>query len=581
MPTPPDPRYAREVRRTVWVLAASFACGPAEWRPKIDAPPGIEQAAVLTFDLEGRFLEGTRLGSLVGGSIVEVTVGSEPAPSYAVIVGYAAGAVPPLLSGKEAEPVRVAAAGDPQLPAPDFAGRLWLDRGEVELETPFELTFNLTTDGLQGCPALPEQRLGISCAIEHCSPVIQQEGCRVVVDPDDTCSMGPFDLRIDAAFQVVEVNSRRTGPCETAPLAENVDLAFTCMAPEQAVVEKCLVEFSGPELNRPLRRRSFSFGSGPFQNVPSSYSGGIATTDVEVVVATYGDRALPWACTDDPGPSRFGFVDLEQARFSREVEAPPCVTQLFSAPELGGFLAIYGDAEKRVGYFDRDGNLTESHPISGLRHVKEATREGNSLFLVGSTEGPFGPFLLGTFDLTTHQTEVVPITLNEPFGVAANADTVVVVDDDTDLAYLHDRSALASAPTLVSLRVGALELRGLIRGVVYHPARQLFLVPSGARTAGLTVFGTEGIVARAVPFGIRQYASAVVPLPDDPELLLVAFGGQGGGTTGVAVVDPSVPRFVDPIQPLTTIGSPETMITFGSVVIGVGRGTPEISIIEP
>lgn len=568
------------MRRTLWLLTVSVACGPAEWRPKIDAPAGIEQAAVLTFDLEGRFLEGTRLGSLVGGSIVEVTVGATPEPSYAVIVGYAAGAVPPLLSGKEGEPVRVAAPGDPQLPPPDFSGRLWLDRGEVELETPFEVTFNLTTDGLPNCPSLPALRVGMSCAIEHCSPAIQQDGCQVVIDPDDACSMGPFDLRIDSVQQVIEVSSRRTGPCETEPLGENVELAFTCMAPEQAVVGECLVELSGPTVTRPLTRRTFSFGSGPFLDLPLSYTGGIASTDAEVVVATYGDRAEPWNCTS-PVPSRFGFVDLTEARFSREVEAPACVTQLFSAPELGGFLAIYGHTEKRVGYFDRDGNLTESHPLSGLRYVKEATREGNSLFLVGSNEGLFGPFLLAAFDLTTHQTEVVPLPFSEPYGIAADANSAVVVDDDTELAYFYDRFSLVSPPLLVSLRIGALELRGLIRGVVYHPARQLFLVPSGARTAGLTVFGRQGVVARAVPFGVRQYATAVIPLGDDPELVLVAFGAQGVSTAGVAVVDPSVPRFLDPIQPLTTGGAIETLTTFGSAVIGLSKGTPEITIIEP
>lgn len=568
------------MRRTAWLLIASVACGPAEWRPKVDAPPGIEQAAVLTFDAEGRFLEGTRLGSLVGGARVEVTVGAAPEPSYAVIVGYSAGALPPLLDGKEAEPVRVAMPGDPQLPAPDFSGRLWLDRGEVELETPFEVTFELTTNGLPNCPQLTSQRVGISCAIEACMPVIQQDGCRVVVDPDDACSMGPFDLRINAAQQVVEVNSRRTGPCETAPLADNVDLAFTCMSPQQAVVAQCLVELSGPELNRPLSLRTFALGPGPFQDAPLSYTGGLATTDAEVVVATYGgERTEAWTCTN-PAPSRFHFLDLAQARVSREVEAPPCVTQLFSAPELGGFLAIYGDTQKRVGYFDGDGALTEDHPLAGLRYVKEATREGNALYLVGSNDGLLGPFVLAAFDLTTHQTQLVPLSIDEPFGVAATADTVVVVDDDSESAYLYDRSALDTPPTVVNLRVGALELRGLIRGVVYHPARRLFLVPSGARTAGLTVFGREGVVARAVPFGIRRYATAVIPLPDDPELVLLAFGAQGGPTAGVAVVDPSVPRFLDPIQPLSTGGAIGAFVNFGSTVVGLGGGTPEVTIIE-
>jgi hypothetical protein len=568
------------VRRSVWLLITCVACGPAEWRPKIDAPPGIEQAAVLTFDFEGRFLEGTRLGSLVGGSIVDVTVGATPEPNYAVIVGYAAGSLPPLLSGKEAEPVRVAAPGDPQLPAPDFSGRLWLDRGEVELETPFEVTFELTTNALPNCPPLPELRLGISCAIEYCTPVIEQEGCRVVVDPDDACSMGSFELQIDAAQRVVEVNSSRTGPCAAAPLADNVDLAFTCMSPEQAVVKECLVELSGPGVSRPLTRRTFTFGPGPFRDIPFTYSGGVATTDIGVVVATYGERAEAWNCTD-PAPSRFGFLDLERAQFSREIEAPPCVTQLFSAPELGGFLAIYGHTEKRVGYFDRDGNLTESHPLPGLRYVKEATREGNSLFFVGSNDGLFGPFFMGAFDLTTHQTELVSIPLNEPYGVAASADSVALVDDDTDLAYLYDRSSLAAEPTLISLRIGGLELRGLIRGIAYHPARQLFLVPLGARTAGLTVFGREGIVARTVPFGSRQAATAVIPLPDAPELLLLSFSAQGMSPNGVAVIDPSVPRYVDPIQPLTTGGPISTFVTFGSAIIGVGSYTPEITIIEP
>lgn len=557
---------------------SSLACGPAEWRPRVQVPTEIDRAAVLTFDAQDNFLWGSELGRVDDGSPLEVQVDFDGDPTYAVVVGFSLPALEPFGSATTSWPVRVAAPRDPYLPTPNFTGRLWLDRGAVELESPFEFTVPLTQDGLAPCPVVPNAQLGLSCAIEACDPQAVQDGCALTIDPKVTCSMGYFDLRLDARGQVVSVTSDRTDRCDPITPPAGASVAVRCGAPDQAVVDSCLVELGPGAVQRSFGLRTFRLFDAAPTEAPSAYFSGLVSTGEEVILAHQG-RPESWLCTD-PRPSKIALLDLDAGRVASERDGPPCLGPLVTAPEPGAFFGVFGTDTRFIGRFDGRGVLGTTSPVTDLRFVQHVARSGDRLVLLGSNGGLTGPFALVVFDLNTQTSTVIPIPLKEPTGLDVQDQTAVVLDDEDDAAYYYDLSRPTAAPRVVSLRIGAFELRGLHKALYWHAQRHNYVVPTGARLAGLTVFDDTGVLARPVPIGPRRSASAVIAVPDAPELLVATMGPVGTLPPSLALLDPSVPRFVQPPQALP--GLPvTTFVAHGARMVGAVAEVPEILIIDP